>query len=230
MKKLLMILTSHADLLEEEKGTGLWLPAFADAYKVFTDKGFEVTVASPRGGQPPIDPLSVKDEYLTDGVIAFRDNIVAQMELGNTWSLEEGATGEYDAVYIADGHGALWDIASDPVVGKILYRCLLNGTSVAMVGHGVAALAALRNLRPQVLQGLQLTCSTDTEEALLKRHRQIPFSLNERLSDMGAAITHAIIPFTPHVVEDGIFITGQNPASAAPAARVLAGRLQSVQV
>lgn len=230
MKKLLMILTSHADLIEEEKGTGLWLPAFADAYKVFVDKGFEVTVASPRGGQPPIDPLSVKDEHLTDGVKAFRDDVVAQMELGNTWSLEEAKAGRYDAVFVADGHGALWDIAGDPIVGKILYGCILDGTPIALVGHGVAALTALRKLRPQALQGLQLTCFTDTEEALLKRHRQIPFSLNERLSDMGAAITHAIIPFTPHVVEDGIFITGQNPVSAAQAACILAGRLQPIEV
>lgn len=225
-----MVLTSHADLSGEEKGTGLWLSAFADAYQVFTENGFEVTVASPRGGQAPVDPLSLNDEYSTDGVKSFREDIIAQMELGNTWSLEEGAVIKYDAVYIAHGHGNLWDIASNSEVARILYGCLLDATPVAMVGHGVAALVALKKLRPQALQELQLTCFTDTEEVLLKRHHQIPFKLSEQLSNMGAIITHALTPSAPHVVEDGIFITGQNPASARQVAQILAGRLQTVQV
>ncbi|QNL47916.1 hypothetical protein H8S90_13920 [Olivibacter sp. SDN3] len=157
---------------------------------------------------------------------AYRGDFIAQMELGNTWSLEEALSGDYDGVYIADGHGALWDISTDPHIGKLLYRCLIDETPVAMVGHGVAALATLYKLRQQDMQGLRVTCFTDTEEALLKRHHEVPFSLKEQLTGFGADVNQAIIPFSPHMEVDGIFITGQNPASSAMTARALTGRLE----
>jgi len=230
MKKLLMILTSHADLADEKEQTGAWLSTFTDAYYVFIRAGFEVTVASPKGGRPPIDPLSEQDEHTTDEVRTYRDDFMAQMEMGNTWSLEEIGSMVYDAVYIADGHGALWDLADNRQVGKLLYECLLNDTPVAMVGHGVAAVLSLSKLRPAVLNGVRITGFTPTEEALLKRHPYLPFSLTDRLKASGAQFGHAIIPFTPHVETDGIFITGQNPASTAMAAQALVARMAVEQL
>lgn len=230
MNKLLMILTSHADLADEKEQTGVWLSTFTDAYYAFIKAGFEVTVASPRGGRPPIDPLSEQNEHLTDDVKTYRDDFMAQMEMGNTWSLEEAGSAVFDAVYVAGGHGALWDLADNPQLGKLLYQCLLNDTPIAMVGHGVAAVFSLAKFRPTVFNGLRITGFTDTEEALLKRHPYLPFSLTDRLKASGVQFRHAIIPFTPHVETDGIFITGQNPASAAMAAQALVERVGAEQL
>ncbi len=224
-----MILTSHADLADETAETGVWLSTFADAYYAFIEAGFEVTVASPNGGKPPIDPLSEQDDHATEGVNIYRNDFMAQMEIGNTWNLEEVESTVYDALYIADGHGALWDLADNRQLGKLLYESLLNDSPIAMVGHGVAAILSLSRLRPEVLNGLRVTGFTDTEEALLKRHSYLPFSLTNRLKTFGAHFSHAIIPFTPHVETDGIFITGQNPASASMVAQTLLERMAVVQ-
>src|SRR5690606_31864157 len=175
--------------------------------------------------RPPIDPLSEREEYVTDGVKTYRDDFMAQMEIGNTWKLEEVASTSFDAIYVAGGHGALWDLADDRQLAKILYEAASNDTPVAMVGHGVAALYSLEKLRPGMLNGLRVTAFTDTEEALLKRHRQVPFQLADRLKSSGAHFGHAIIPFTPHVEADGPFITGQHAASSAMAAQTMAGRM-----
>lgn len=230
MKKLLMILTSHADLAEEKEQTGTWLSTFTDAYYAFIKAGFEITVASPKGGRPPIDPLSDQNDHITEEVKTYRDDFMAQMEMGNTWSLEEVGSTIYDALYIADGHGALWDLSDNRQLGKLLYECLLNEHPIAMVGHGVAAILSLAKLRPDVLSDLRVTGFTDTEEALLKRHPYVPFSLMDRLKASGAQFSHSIIPFTPHVETDGIFITGQNPASAAMAAHALVERMEMEQL
>ncbi|SEL42105.1 Putative intracellular protease/amidase [Parapedobacter koreensis] len=225
-----MILTSHADLAMENGQTGVWLSTFADAYYAFIQAGFEVTVASPRGGQSPIDPLSEENAHITEGIKTYREDFMAKMDFGNTWSLEEVGSLAYDAIYIADGHGGLWDMAANAKLGQLLYSGLLNNTPVAMVGHGVAALFSLAKLRPAVLQGMHVTAFTDTEEALLKRHAYLPFSLKDRLKELGAQFTHAIIPFTPHVETDGIFITGQNPASAVMTAQALVERMEVEQL
>ena len=225
-----MILTSHADLTDKKDRTGVWLSTFTDAYYAFIEAGFEVTVASPHGGRPPIDPLSEHNDYITDEVKTYRDDFMAQMEIGNTWSLEEVGATTFDALYVAGGHGALWDLADNPQLGKLLYENLLNETPVALVDHGVAAMLSLARLRPAVLNGLRVTGFTDTEEALLKRHAYLPFRLKDRLRDAGAEFRQAIIPFTPHVETDGIFITGQNPASAAMAARALVERMEVEQL
>lgn len=225
-----MILTSHADLTDKKEQTGVWLSTFTDAYYAFIEAGFEVTVASPRGGKLPIDPLSEHNDHITHEVTIYRDDFMAQMEIGNTWSLEEVGTTTFDAVYVAGGHGALWDLADNPQLGRLFYESLLNETPVAMVGHGVAAMLSLAKFRPTVLNGLRITGFTDTEEALLKRHAYLPFKLKDRLKDAGAEFTQAIIPFTPHIETDGIFITGQNPASATMAAQALVERTEVEQL
>lgn len=220
-----MILTSHADMPGTDATTGVWLSTFTDAYYEFIQQGIEVTVASPRGGRPPIDPLSEAAEYLTPTTERFRNDTIAQLEFGNTWKLAEVDVSYYDAIYIADGHGALWDMMAHDSLGRMLYQCCLEEKPIGMVGHGVAALASLSKLRPGVIAGKQLTCFTDTEEALLKRHSYIPLDLKDWLKKEGADFRQAIIPFSTHVASDGLFITGQNPASAIEVARNLVQEL-----
>lgn len=220
-----MILTSHADMPGTDAQTGVWLSTFTDAYYEFTRQGVEVTVASPKGGQPPIDPLSETAEYASPTIEDFKNDPIAQLEFGNTWKLEEVDVSYYDAIYIADGHGALWDMAANDSLGRMLYQCCLAEMPIAMVGHGVAALSSLSKLRPSVVAERRLTSFTDTEEALLKRHHHIPLDLKGWLKNERADFRHAIIPFSLHVESDGLFITGQNPASAIEVARTLVQEL-----
>lgn len=228
MKKLLIILTSRGTLASSDRKTGLWLSTFSDAYYTFVGQGYEVTVASPEGGRPPIDPLSEETQDASENATVFRDDYLSQLELGNTWRIDDVDVSMYDAVYIADGHGAMWDIASSKQIGRLLYQCFLEGKPVAMVGHGVAALVNFVELRPNALKGLRVTCFTDTEEALLKRHHDVPFSLTDWLKEQGVQFGHAIVPFTPYVTTDGFLITGQNPASALPVAQALVEKMEEV--
>lgn len=216
-----MILTSHADMPESGTSTGVWLSSFTDAYYEFSTKGFEITIASPEGGRPPIDPLSMTAEYATSTIAHFNEDPVAQSEFGNTWKLKEIDSSDYDAVYIADGHGALWDMAYNKTLGRLLSRSLLMEKPIASVGHGVAALISLSALRPGLVSGRRTTGFTDTEEALLKRHHHVPFDLKAWLKQEGADFRYAIIPFSPHVESDGLLITGQNPMSARKVAQTL---------
>lgn len=225
-----MVLTSHGLLADMERRTGVWLSSFADAYNQFIKEGFEVTLASIKGERPPVEPLSEQEEYCTSEVAIFKEDQVAQLEFNNTWKLSEVTARDFDAIFVADGHGALWDIATDVQLGKVMGEFLLDGKPVAMVGHGVSALLSLELFRPGSLSGRQVTCFTDTEEALLKRHRQIPFSLESRLKEAGAKVNRAIIPFSPQVELDGLLITGQNPASAPMVSQLLVKKLEEEPV
>lgn len=221
-----MIFTSHGTLADKEGSTGVWLSSFTDAYYTFMNEGFEITLASPTGGQPPIDPMSEDDAYATETVSLFRDDHLAQMEFGNTWRINEVNVSDYDAVYIADGHGALWDLV-DNKIGRLVYQVYLEEKPIAMVGHGVAALMGFTTLRPGALKGRTLTGFTDTEEALLKRHHEVPFFPKDWLKQQEVQFAQAIIPFTPHAEFDGLFITGQNPASSGLVAEGLVKKLES---
>lgn len=221
-----MIFTSHSALANKEGATGVWLSSFTDAYYRFMDEGMEITLASPSGGQPPIDPVSEEEAYITETASLFRNDYLAQMEFGNTWRINEVDVFDYDAVYVADGHGGLWDLADDRI-GRLVYQAYLEEKPIAMVGHGVAALSGFTALRPGALDGRALTGFTDTEEALLKRHHDVPHFTKDWLKQQGARFSQAVIPFTPHVERDRQFITGQNPASSGLVAEALVKILES---
>ncbi|MGK6353370.1 type 1 glutamine amidotransferase domain-containing protein [Parapedobacter sp. DT-150] len=222
MKKMLMILTSHPDMENTDGKTGVWLAGFTEAYYAFVDEGFEVTLASPKGGKPPVDPMSERQEQDTPLNGRFLADVDAQLAFGNTWKLDEVHAGDFDAAYFTDGHGSMWDFVEDRRAGQLVLDFQDAGKPVALVGHGTAALIAANGIRDGFLQGRRITAFSNTEEALLKRHHHIPYELKTRLKTLGADCRKGIIPFTPHVEVDGLLVTGQNPQSAATAAQVLA--------
>ena len=228
MKKILMILTSHVEMENTDHKTGLWLGEFTDPYYEFIDKGYDITLVSPKGGKTPIDPVSKLTENITDSNRRFQDDEAAQQKLDNVLTLNEVSAADFDAVFIPGGHGPLWDLAHNDISGRLILDFLNSHKYVAAVCHGPAALIKAAELQPGLLQGKNITCFTSAEEALVFRSSNIPYQLDERLKDLGANVKSALIPFTSHLETDGLFITGQNPASAGPTAEALIKALEIV--
>ncbi len=221
MKKILMILTSHADMDNTDSKTGVWLGEFTDPYYEFIDAGYEVTLASPYGGRPPVDPLSELTENITASNRRFNDDDEAKKKFNNTHRLEEIDTADFVAVFYPGGHGPLWDLATNETSGKIILDFYNSGRPVGAVCHGPAALVMAAEMQPELLQGRKVTGFTNAEEALVFRGNNIPFKLETRLKELGAEFHSATLPYASHVQEDGILVTGQNPLSAGPTAKAL---------
>ena len=226
MKKILMVLTSHDEMENTDSKTGLWIGEFTDPYYEFVDNGYDVTLVSPRGGQPPIDPLSKTTENITASNRTFVDDEVTQQKLSTTLKLEEVNVADFDAVFFPGGHGPLWDLATNERSGRIILDFIAGNKPVAAVCHGPAALIKAAELQPDLLNGKKITGYTNTEEALVFRSNNIPYELETRLKELGADFHSAFVPFTSHVEEDGLFITGQNPSSAGPTAKALIKALE----
>jgi putative intracellular protease/amidase len=226
MKKILMILTSHKEMENTDSTTGVWLGEFTDPYYKFIDAGYQVTLASPKGGTPPIDPMSKLTENITSSNRRFDDDEGAKAAFHNTRTLGEIQVQDYDALFIPGGHGPLWDLATDEQCGKIILRFLQEHKYVAAVCHGPAALIKAAELQPGLLQGKKITAFSNTEEAMAMRSKNVPYKLETRLRDLGADYHAVLIPFTSQVEKDGLLITGQNPMSAGPAANALIKALQ----
>ena len=221
MKKILMILTSHEEMENTDSKTGLWIGEFTDPYYEFIDKGYHVTLISPKGGQPPIDPMSKLTENITASNRRFQDDEVAQQKLNSTLKLEEVNATDFDAVFFPGGHGPLWDLATNERSGRIILDFLTSNKPVAAVCHGPAALLKAAELQPGLLNGKKITGFTNTEETLVFRSDNIPYKLETQLKELGADFHSALVPFTSHVEEEGLLVTGQNPASAGPTAKAL---------
>jgi putative intracellular protease/amidase len=226
MKKILMILTSHKEMENTDSTTGVWLGEFTDPYYKFIDAGYQVTLASPKGGTPPIDPMSKLTENITSSNRRFDDDEGVKAAFHNTRTLGEIQVQDYDALFIPGGHGPLWDLATDEQCGKIILRFLQERKYVAAVCHGPAALIKAAELQPGLLQGKKITAFSNTEEAMAMRSKNVPYKLETRLRDLGADYHAVLIPFTSQVEKDGLLITGQNPMSAGPAANALIKALQ----
>lgn len=216
-----MILTSHEEMENTDSKTGLWLGEFTDPYYEFIDKGYKVTLASPEGGMPPIDPLSKLTEQITASNRRFDDDADARQALETTWRLEKVNAADFDALFFPGGHGPIWDLATNEISGKIILDFLGQHKYVAAVCHGPAALVKAAELQPGLLNGKKLTGFSNVEETLALRRDNIPWELETRLKELGADYRKAIVPFAPHVEEDGLFITGQNPLAAGPTAKAL---------
>jgi putative intracellular protease/amidase len=228
MKKILMILTSHEEMENTVTKTGVWLGEFTDPYYKFIDAGYAVTLASPKGGRPPLDPMSTATENITGANRRFQDDAVAQQKFNNTFRLDDIKAEEFDAIFYPGGHGPLWDLAGNIKSAQLILDFLAAGKPVGAVCHGPAAFIKAAELNPGILQGKNITGFTNTEESLAFRSDNIPYKLETRLKELGAKFHSALVPFTSHVERDGLLITGQNPLSAGPAARAVIKQLEEV--
>lgn len=230
MKKILMILTSHAAMENTDSKTGVWLGEFTDPYYEFIDAGYDVTLASPSGGRPPVDPLSELTENITESNRRFNDDAQAQAAFNQTKVLTTVDPSGFDAVFYPGGHGPLWDLAYNAFSGQIIVDYLNAGKPVGAVCHGPAALIKAAELQPGLLTGKRVAGFTNTEETLTLRADNVPYKLETRLKELGADFHSALLPYTSHVETDGLLVTGQNPASAGPTAKALIALLENAPV
>ena len=218
---ILMVLTSHDQLGDTGKKTGFWLEEFAAPYYVFKDAGATLTVASPLGGQAPIDPSSDAADAQTGATRRFKADTAAQAVLAHTTPLATVQGGEFDAVFYPGGHGPLWDLADNKHSIALIEAMLSAGKPVAAVCHapGVLRDAKAPGGAPLV-QGRSVTGFTNSEEQAAGLTAVVPFLVEDMLTQHGGRYSKAA-DWQPHVVVDGLLITGQNPASSAPAAQAL---------
>jgi putative intracellular protease/amidase len=226
MKKILMVLTSHEEMEDTDRKTGVWIGEFTGPYYEFIDAGYWVTVASPKGGEPPIDPMSEFTVNITASNRRFQSDSAAQHAFKNTLSLQNLTAEDFDAVFYPGGHGPLWDLAEHEISGRLILDFYNSGKPVALVCHGPAALIKAAGLQPGLLKNKQVTAFTNTEETISGTSGNIPYELETRLTALGAKMHAAMIPFAPHIETDGLLLTGQNPLSADRLAKTLVAVLE----
>jgi putative intracellular protease/amidase len=221
MSKVLMVLTSHDRLGDTGKKTGFWLEEFANPYYILKDAGLDVTLASPKGGQPPLDPKSDDPDSQTEATRRFKADREAQKTLANTMKLADVSPDDYDAVFYPGGHGPLWDLAQDRDSITLIETLYAAGKPVAAVCHGPAAFRDARAPDGSPLvRGKSVTGFSDTEEAAVGLTEIVPFLVEDMLKQEGGTYSKAA-DWQPYAVTDGNLITGQNPASSADTARAL---------
>ncbi len=224
-----MVLTSHSDLGNTGEKTGFWIEEFATPYYVLADAGAELTIASPKGGQPPVDPKSESPDAQTPATKRFYSDNEAIDKVAHTKILSEVNQADYDAVFYPGGHGPLWDLATDPISISLIEEFYKNNKPVAFVCHAPAALIKVKapNGEPLV-KGKEITGFSDSEETAVKLTNVVPFLLEDELKKLGALYSKGD-DWSSYVKNDGLLITGQNPASSEAAARVLLEILQHNQ-
>ena len=224
-KKILMVLTSHSALGNTGKKTGFWLEEFAAPYYVFLDAGAEITLASPQGGQPPLDPKSDEPDAQTDATRRFKKDEAAQNALAHTHKLTEVSAADFDAVFYPGGHGPLWDLAEDKASIALIEQMLASGKPVAAVCHAPGVLRHPKTPDGQsVVRGKNVTGFTNSEEKASGLTDVVPFLVEDMLTENGGQYSKAG-DWQVHVLTDGLLVTGQNPASSHPAAEALLKQL-----
>lgn len=224
---ILIVLTSHDTLGNTGRKTGFWLEEFAAPYYAFLDAGAKITLASPLGGQPPLDPKSDDPDAQTDDTRRFQQDSAAQRVLASTRRLSEVQASDYDAVFYPGGHGPLWDLAEDDKSVTLIETMLAAGKPVSAVCHapGVLRHARTADGKPLV-QGRQVTGFSNAEEAAVQLTDVVPFLVEDELKKLGGLYSSGP-DWQPHVVSDGLLITGQNPGSSVGVARALLERLKA---
>jgi putative intracellular protease/amidase len=219
--KVLMVLTSHDQLGNTGRKTGFWLEELAAPYYVFRDAGVQITLASPKGGRPPLDPKSNEPAFRTDLTRRFEKDAAAEAQLDKTLRLESVKQEEYDTVFYPGGHGPMWDLAEDKNSIKLIESFLAAGKRVALVCHAPGVLRHVKTSGGKPLvEGRNVTGFTNGEEAEVELTKVVPFLVEDELLRLGA-IFSKVKNWGVHTVTDGQLITGQNPASSGPTARVL---------
>lgn len=224
--KVLMVLTSHDQLGDTGHKTGFWLEEFAAPYYVFKDAGAEVVLASPAGGQPPLDPKSDQPEFQTELTHRFKADPAAQQALASTLRLDAVKADDYDTVFYPGGHGPLWDLAQSPVSIALIEAFDRSSKPIGFVCHAPGVLRHVKNADGQPLvKGRRVTGFSNAEEADVQLTEVVPFLLEDEFQRQGAQYQKGP-NWASYVVEDGRLITGQNPASSEAAAKALLNRLR----
>lgn len=219
--KILIILTSHDQLGDTGQKTGFWLEEFASPYYVFKDAKADISIASPQGGQPPLDPKSDEPDFHTDATRRFQSDANAQAVLANTLKLSEVSAGDYDAVFYPGGHGPLWDLAEDRNSIDLIETMYAAGKPVAAVCHAPAIFRHTKNTDgTAIISGKKVTGFSNTEEEAVQLTKIVPFLLEDELKAKGANYSKGE-DWHPYAITDGNLITGQNPASSELAARAI---------
>jgi putative intracellular protease/amidase len=219
--KILMVLTSHDQLGDTGKQTGFWLEEFAAPYYVFKDAGVGVALASPKGGQPPLDPKSDEPDAQTEATRRFRNDPEAQQALAHTRKLADVRASEYDAVFYPGGHGPLWDLAEDHDSIALIESTYAAVKPLAAVCHAPAVLKHAKGPDgAPLVHGRSVTGFTNTEEAAVGLTDVVPFLVEDMLKANGGRYAKKD-DWASHVIIDGNLITGQNPASSEAAAKAV---------
>lgn len=224
--KILVVLTSHDKLGDTGLKTGFWLEELAAPYYAFKDAGAELTLASPKGGQPRLDPKSSDPASQTDATRRFEADADAKAQLAATRVLADVSVDDYDAVFYPGGHGPLWDLAEDLHSIALIERALSAGKPVATVCHAPGVLRHVKDpsTGESVVRGKRVTGFTNSEEAAVELTEVVPFLVEDMLKTNGGRFERAP-DWAPHVAVDGLLITGQNPASSEPVAEALLEKL-----
>ncbi len=226
MKNVLFVLTSHENLGDTGIKTGFWIEEFAAPYYILKDKGIAITLASPKGGQPPIDPKSNEPDFQTPATVRFNEDSETQELLSKTIKLENVNEADYDAVFYPGGHGPLWDLADDKNSIALIEDFYKNNKPVAAVCHAPAIFKHTKNTNgTPLVTGKKVTGFTNGEEEAVQLTSVVPFLVEDMLKNNGGLYSKKE-DWHPNAVEDGLLITGQNPASSELVAKLLIERLQ----
>ncbi|MHC8371543.1 type 1 glutamine amidotransferase domain-containing protein [Pseudomonas sp. MDT1-85] len=224
--KILMVLTSHDQLGNTGKKTGFWLEEFAAPYYTFKDAGTQLTLVSPKGSQPPLDPKSDEPDAQTAATDRFRKDSAAQSALASTGVLSTVRAEDYDAVFYPGGHGPLWDLAEDTFSIALIEAFYNAGKPVATVCHAPGVLRHVKDADGQPLvKGKRVTGFTNSEEAAVQLTDVVPFLVEDMLKANGGLYSKAD-DWASYVIEDGLLLTGQNPASSEAVAKALLAKLK----
>jgi putative intracellular protease/amidase len=225
MKKVLMVLTSHDTLGNTGRKTGFWLEELAAPYYTFKDAGVEITLASPAGGQPPLDPKSNEPSFQTDLTRRFEADAAANAQLAATVRLDTVNQSDFDTVFYPGGHGPLWDLTNDKNSIALIEAFLAADKPVALVCHAPGVLRYVKTPagRPLV-EGKQVTGFANTEEEAVGLTQIVPYLVEDVLKELGGVYSKGP-DWGSYVLTDGLLITGQNPGSSADAAALLLKRI-----
>ena len=221
MNKILIVLTSHDQLGNTGKKTGFWLEEFTAPYYAFKDAGIDLVLASPAGGQPPLDPKSDDPASQTETTRRFRADPAAQQALANTVRLDSVRAADFDAVFYPGGHGPLWDLAESATSIALIEAFDRAGKPVGLVCHAPGALKNVRTAAgAPLVQGRTVTGFSNSEEAAVELSDVVPFLIEEVFTRQGGQYQKGP-DWAPFVVQDGKLVTGQNPASSEAVAKAL---------
>jgi putative intracellular protease/amidase len=224
--RILMVLTSHDTLGDTGRETGFWLEEVAAPYYVFEDAGAEIALASPKGGRPPLDPKSAEPAFQTEATRRFEADAGAMAALGGTARLTDMSDAGFDALFYPGGHGPLWDLAEDKASIALIERFLRAGKPAAFVCHAPGVLRHVRSEGRPLVEGRRVTGFTNSEEAAVELTDVVPFLVEDELKALGGRFSRGS-DWESHVVEDGLLITGQNPASSSAAACALVAAVKA---